>query len=417
MRDEELRAELASWVHEVSSLQAPGIGLLRQRARRRTVRRWLSGVIVVAVIAGIGIGVNASLPGTRPLPRTPVASGGHHQKPAMWFPAEKLPAADAAPSVAPYAVDISQLSMPPAVMSTATGNQAAAIVPPQGVTYVGIAGAGDGYTFVLAGTAGSDVRFYEVRLAPDGQPGAPVLLLSIPASTIADPAGGPDTFFYFAISPDASMLAYGTPSAIKVVSLATGKTTTWQIPGGSVTQFSWAGDDRTLAFGWGAQSRTAAARAQDGVRVLDTSASGSLLQASRLVIPLSELNIYGGYPLISADGSKIFATYYGDAGQYGPTTGEVEEYSVRTGQLIAMVTPRIHATGLTGGEPLFCQALWADPSGRQVVSYCNQVGSSGAYLFDGHVRADAGLPTPMSANIDGISFNTTNQILGPWYAW
>jgi hypothetical protein len=166
MRDEELRSSLADVVTSAVQRGVPDVSVLRRRIRRRTVRRLVSGAVVVAVIAGIGIGVNASLPsGKASLPRPVVASGGHHRAPAAtWFPAEKLPAADAAPSVAPYVVDISELAQPVSVMSAATGKQAAVINPPAGVTYVGVAAAGDGYTFVLAGTAGSQVRFYEVRL-------------------------------------------------------------------------------------------------------------------------------------------------------------------------------------------------------------------------------------------------------------
>jgi hypothetical protein len=418
MRDEELRSSLADVVTSAVQRGVPDVSVLRRRIRRRTVRRLVSGAVVVAVIAGIGIGVNASLPsGKAPLPRPVVASGGHHRAPAAtWFPAEKLPAADAAPSVAPYVVDISELAQPVSVMSAATGKQAAVINPPAGVTYVGVAAAGDGYTFVLAGTAGSEVRFYEVRLGASGAPGAPVLVLSVPASSILDPASGPDTFFSYAISPDASMLAYATLSSLTVVSLATGKTVSWPLGKGGLGQLSWAGDDRTLALDWAAGSSTAAARAQEGVRVLNVSASGTLLQASRLVVPASATGPYGGYPLMTADGSKVFVSYYADMSKYGPSAGAVREYSVRSGQLIATATPTTHVSP-TAAELLFCQALWTDPAGTQAVSFCNQVGANGVYLFDGHVRAEASPQVPMNAGIDGISFNTTNQILGPWYAW
>ena len=65
MNDDELRTELASWVHEVVTQPAPNVGVLRRRARSRLLRRIASACAVLVVIVGIGLSVNAGLVSTR----------------------------------------------------------------------------------------------------------------------------------------------------------------------------------------------------------------------------------------------------------------------------------------------------------------------------------------------------------------
>src|ERR1700722_15036286 len=103
MDDEELRSSLADVMSAAARRGTPDVAVLRQRIRRRTLRRGLSGLVVVAVIAGIGPGGNASRTGgPHGVPGSPPVAGGGPQalKPGTWSPAAALPAADAGPSVA-----------------------------------------------------------------------------------------------------------------------------------------------------------------------------------------------------------------------------------------------------------------------------------------------------------------------------
>jgi hypothetical protein len=87
-------------------------------------------------------------------------------------------------------------------------------------------------------------------------------------------------------------------------------------------------------------------------------------------------------PLITPDGSLVLATRV--VLGTGITTN-VEEYSARTGQALAAVTP---AVGSQNGD-VACQALWTDPSGEQVVAFCGR----GERYDDGHV-SPVGLQLP-----------------------
>jgi hypothetical protein len=380
MHDEELRSSLADVLTEAARRGVPDVGVLRQRIRRRAVRRWVSGALVVLVIAGIGLGVNASLSGTVP-ERGPVAVSGA-QPPTLgtWFPASGLTAADSDTSAAPYLISLTNPpSGPASVENAASGVQIGAITPPCKCTYIGAAAAGDDRTFVLAASSGRDIKFYEVRLGTAGTPGAAQLLLIVPAASVPQ-------YLDFALSPDASMLAYTTRTGLTVVSLPTRKTLSWPSVSGTASEFSWAADDHTLAFMWWPQSTSGAAQAQRGVRVLGTRNPGSILGASRLVIPVHTLTYNGGgYPLITADGSKILASY--DVNLPGFSTpfsySYVGEFSVRTGKLLANVTPAPDPHGFFDG--VSCQAVWADASGRQVASSCS--GGSGDMFYNGHKAA------------------------------
>ena len=81
MRDDELRDQLAAWIQPVQQLPAPDIEVIRQRARRRTVRNAAAGVAVIAALGGsvvlISSAVRSSPPAAlRPAvlsPRSPAA--------------------------------------------------------------------------------------------------------------------------------------------------------------------------------------------------------------------------------------------------------------------------------------------------------------------------------------------------------
>ncbi len=68
----------------------------------------------------------------------------------------------------------------------------------------------------------------------------------------------------------------------------------------------------------------------------------------------------------------------------GSYTDSVVEYSTRTGQALANAAPPI-TTGFPG--PL-CEALWTDPSGEQVMAWCQHA-----------ERYDRGRVTPVTRHL------------------
>jgi hypothetical protein len=250
-----------------------------------------------------------------------------------------------------------------------TGKKLALVYPPvRGTSFAGVAAAGDDHTFVLAaqGTRPA-TRYYELLLGPTGHP-RPLVLLPTPQVAYGDT---------LAVSADGGKLAIVTGTAhvgaIEVVSLATGAVQRWKAPSGHATDLSWAGN-RFLAFQWWDGSRLArVARARSGVRLLDTASAGRDLMASRLIIHQAACTRVGKFtsvasPLISADGSRLFATM----GWGGPSNpmAEVVAFSARTGQALAVVTPAEGESGMGS----WCGVVWTDPSGTRATAVCADQG-------------------------------------------
>ncbi len=339
---------------------------------RLRARSWgLRSALVAATLAAVAGCLSgspgrgpAAAPAAQPTELPPSAA-------ATWYPAGQLPAANAAFSVAPYFVTIdSQRQGEPAIVTDAlTGKVLASVSPPSGSTgFIGVAAADDDHTFVLAAQSGaSAVGFYELRLGPAGQP-RPVVPLPVP--TLA--YGGA-----FAVSADGSKLAIATATAksagIEVVSLASRGVRAWDAPSGHVTDLSWSGN-RSLAFlWWDGSDSTRVTRPRSGVRLLDTAAAGRNLLASRRVIDQSartRLGTFTGvaYPLISADGSKVFATMLW-GGPANPMA-EVVEFSARTGRALKVVAPAAGESGVGS----WCGALWSNPSGTRATAVCRSEG-------------------------------------------
>jgi hypothetical protein len=389
MLDDELREQLAAWVRPVTTLPVPDIRVLRRRARRRGVRRAAAAAVVTAVAAAAAVGVVASLPGAGGLvsrgSSSPVRGSPPGWSPApgtwihgAWQPSGPPLAADASPADAPYIV------IPGwgrdgglQVRDVFTGAHLAIVPPLSGQYLFQAAGAGDDRTFVVAAETGgrtqsvggppidsTAVAFDELRLRPDGQPESLRLLFSVPMTGS----------LFFAISQDASMLAYTTGSNVgfETVSLAAGTGRFWpavdseDVAPGSL---SWAGD-RTMALEW-----TAAVNPHPtglGIRILDVTAPGTVLQASRLIVPYRRYcaaNAGGGWgcdgdPVITPDGSKVMVTKGVREGV--AYTDSVVEYSTRTGQALAYVAPPV-SSAFPG---TLCVPVWTNPSGEQVITLC-----------------------------------------------
>ncbi len=405
MFDDSLHEQLADLVRPIADLPIPDIRVLRRRARRRGMRRGATAATATMAVAAIAVGAIVSLPGTgRPAGGRPVSSSSSSESagdrpatsssgtwnPGAWRPAGPLPAADAGPAVAPYIVFAVPAAGTVQVRNIYAWKTVATIQPLRGQYLVGVAAAGDDRTFVIQAEVGgtqqvvngrkigpqmnpTGAAYDELRLGADGRPMSLVLLGTVPAR---------DSLSGFAISQDASMLAYanGRNNGFDTVSLATGKTRGW-VPfyGGTVSPYSlsWAGDQH-LAFEWSAGNNRRPPGL--GMRVLDVTAPGNLLKASRLVVAYARycaaLGACQDFQLLTADGSKLLVTRV--AGPSGNYTDSVLEYSVRTGQRLAQVIPTVHTP--YAGPP--CQALWSDPSGEQVISFCGEHGE----LYDhGHL--------------------------------
>jgi hypothetical protein len=384
MLDDDLRTQLAEWVSPLAELPAPQIRVLRRRIRRRRTR-WGSGSIaVLAAAVAVAVGVSGMLPGPgRPAVaasgKPPAAPGTWYA--GRWFAALKPPAADVGPAAAPYVVTIAGGG---AVVTDVFTGASATARPPSGASFAGVAAAGDDRTFLLAARTGASVGFYEQRLGPTGRPGASVLVFTLPASSV--PA--------FAISPDASLLAYSTPGGIRVVSLATGAGRSWTAAGGEVVGLSWAGG-KTVAFTWAAFS--AGQISSVTVRLLGTSAPGTRLMSSRQLVPVcanpSGLLCIEENAMGTADGSKVFVVE--QFNQSGAIVTAVQEFSGDTRRTVySASSPSRAALDMT------CLAPWTDPSGEQLVAYC------------GHwVTIDNGQSHPARLHVPVSSLNGRGQLI------
>ncbi len=369
------------------------------------MRRAAATATMTVVVTAVAVGVMASLLGAgRPAGGRP--AGGSPPWPAapgawthgVWRPAGPLPAADASPAVAPYIVLLVPGRGTVQVRNVYTFKTIATVQPPRGQFFAGIAAAGDDRTFVLQAEVGGRTQqspmpvnptaaaFDELRLAPDGRPESLGLLGTVPAR---------DALSGFAISQDASMLAYSTGSGFEAVSLATGRGRSWPaVDAGNVAplSLSWAGD-RTLAFEWATGDNPHPPGI--GIRALDVTAPGTLLQASRLVVRYGQYCAAGNAAcqdgqLITPDGFKVLVTRVVARGQ--DYTDSVLEYSARTGQSLAAVVPEVNTP--YAGPP--CVPLWTDPSGEQVMSYC---GGHGERYDRGHVS-----PVTLHLPMYGMNF-------------
>ncbi len=396
MLDDTLHEQLAGWVRPLVDVPVPDVRVLRRRARRRVMRRAAVAAAMTAIVAAATAGITASLPSGRPMEGPaggPPEGNISSWSPApgtwnrgAWQPAGPLPAADAAPTVAPYILIPRYEGVIQVRRVFKSVTTIATMQSPAGQYLAGVASAGDDRTFVVQVAIGGQRQngtgypmnptafaFDELRLGSDGQPGPLRLLFTLPAR---DVDAGLD---YFVISQDASMLAYPTNNGgIETISLATGQGRAWApVDSGGVAppSLSWAGD-RTLAFEWDAGNNRHPPGI--GIRVLDVAAPGNLLQASRLVVGYSRYcAAFGGCrddPVITPDGSVIIvpmavcvrACGAAEANPNGVFTDSVVEYSTRTGQTIAYV-----ATPVTSSFPgTLCEPVWTDPSGVQVVTSC-----------------------------------------------
>jgi len=285
-----------------------------------------------------------------------------------WQPAESVPANAAASSAPYYVIDAGSAV---SVVNGFTGATVATVHGPDHHSISVIGAADDDRTFVLATTT----SYYELRLGSHGKPEwLTAVRGKVPPSGIGSVT---------AVSPDARQVAYTTATGgITVVSLVTGAARSWGSGnGGSATDPSWAGD-RYVAF-----------QLKLSIRELDTWAPGHSLLTSRVLpvrAPASDGMLSGLFnPVITPDGSKLFAAAW--TGPAGTITAEIEEFSVRTGKLLAVLMPPASMPG--HGDP--CQVVWTDPDGTHLMADCG----TDAIINNG-VRVSASLSLAKTSGID-----------------
>jgi hypothetical protein len=370
MTDEELRDRLGTWARPIEAAPAPDIEVIRRRARRRLRQAGWTAAACAAVLA---------LTVTVAVPKLMAGSGspaGTSTRATGWHRVGPLAGSAAGPASAPYLVVLDQQQTgSPAIVYRISARQprprliATVPMPHPGVTLTNIVGAADDRTFVLVGTSfvgrSFVTSYYELRLGPDGKP---VWLARLRFGVPGPPQGGLGTA---AISPDGTRLAVaaqtGGPATIVVISLATGTARTWATPGhaAQLGAMSWDGS-RRLAF-----LRTAPGSDHPELRLLDTASGGrNLMRASRPLIPATvRFGGYSGlaYGPVTAAGRVLFALM---TEPLRPPAGPgnrlaVVAFPVRTGQ-----PSRIIAQAPQSGMGSYCGVVWADRSGRQLVTSC-----------------------------------------------
>src|ERR1700677_219738 len=207
LKDTDLRKHLTDWVRPAVEAAIPDVGGIRRRIWRRRIRGTFAGLISMAIVIGIGLVVNASLPAGKVgvlRPTTGVTSTPAGPSPAAWgkLPGWKAAAwTPAGPVVttladAPYALIYADTGPDFVVRNLFTGQKIATIRPPAHGSFLAASAAADDATFIFGVRNGTGTGLYELRLGAGGRPGPLVLLGSVTGS-----AQG------LALSSDGSMLA------------------------------------------------------------------------------------------------------------------------------------------------------------------------------------------------------------------
>lgn len=384
MKDEDLRALLLAWARPVESAPAPDLEIIRRRAQRR-VRR-----IAAASLCGALVGCVALATLVPTLLRGSAEPRVNGARATGWLPPGPLIPADAGPASAPFAIILDpRVAGSPAVVyrvsrSMPRPRQLAVIRPPgRGLTFANVLAAGDNRTFLLAALSNAHggnapVRFYEESLDRQGSPGALIpLRLRLPGA-LPSPA---------ALTPDGSELAVVARSGpharrLEVVTLATGAITSW-LAGARPYQLvalSWQAGDKLVVLTSPPHGDSPRLSLLDTSRTRDRT-----FRSLRQIVPDSiRLGRFSGLAI-----GSVTAT--GSATAPGPTIYALmsaPDQPVRSqgpGMALAVVAisersgrpERIVSQAAVSGMGFQCGVLWADRSGRQVVTSCgNDLGST-----------------------------------------
>lgn len=328
-----------------------------------------AAAVIVIVVAALALAGGPPRPGPRPAAVTGPAAGSG-SVPPYYVALNLVGNGDCCRPGLPYSPPTDAV-----VRATATGAALATITPPWPYgTFIGISGAADDRTFVLAAQEVVKLplghvpptALFLLRIDPANPvPGARAQLTPLPIRVPANVLG-------LALTPDGSKLAVAEgvfgASSLHVVTVATGAERVWdgQLdtfgPGAGGDLLSWVPDGRTVAF----------VSLGVAVRLLDTSAAGSsLLANSRLVLsgPKGDVFDYWRQVMLTDGGQIIIAVIELAEPVAAPVRQELVTISARTGRLLHVLN-RIPVYG--GYE----QVLWASPSGQALIVSGTQRGTT-----------------------------------------
>ena len=338
----------------------PPAEVIRSRLRRRRIKLAAVTGSAAAMLAVSAVAAAAVI--------GPAAhrTGPHRAtvSPLGWLPAGPELSAHAGPQAAPYVVTLGlgrTRGRIAAVHDWRTGKFLGQLRPPDGRCFWQIMGASDDRTFLIS-VQGCYLFirtwFYELRLTRWGHP-EPLIPIRLPKFL--------NYSFNFALSPDGRHLAYvsmpHTPrpnkSTITIYDLMTGTKRSWYGLG-LATVGGWAGDhELVIGVGW---NRRSPAPFKPGIRMLNTTAPGHRILASRLIPAYN-----GGDPLPAASG-VTYSTLSPIVG--GSVWTEVARFSAGTGRLEFIFKP----WRLLGHEYTWCDPLWTDGSGVHALAACGNPG-------------------------------------------
>lgn len=362
-----------SYARQFNAVAVPSAEVIRRRLRRRRIRL----AAVTGSVAGIlAIGAAAA---TAALPAWRLARPADTASRLGWLPAGPELPADARPEAAPYLVTLGlghRRGLRLAVHNWRTGAFLGQVRPPARRCFQQVLGASDDRTFLLtAQGCRLYIRtwFYELRLTRSGHP-QPLIPVGLPLSLRYDST--------FTLSPDGKHLAYAAfanvrrpnRSTITVYDLISGAKRTWSGPG-LVTTIAWAGDHSLdFSLAWNARTKP---RFRPAVRLLDTTAAGSSLLASRLLPAFTDVYPAGTFndPLPAAHG-----VIYGITGIIVEPNlwDEVARYSALKARPTEVFRPWL----LIGHNYSWCDPLWTDGSGLHALAVCGT--PNHGLRIDGH---------------------------------
>jgi hypothetical protein len=386
LTEDDLAAKVAQAFGEQASRRPPATldaaGIFR-RGRRRRQRQLATRVASVAAAAGLAAGVViGSIPST-PAPGAPGPAQVAQPKGGS-LPGNSLLDAQAVPALSAQAAEVGMpkfyiVASNPVlaalqVRSSATGKVISTVSPPASCDpkTLKLAAAGNDRDFVLACSSPTQPNsFYRLRLSADGVASA-FTPLAIPhqSSWIDD----------MALSADGTKLAIGLqgPSAIKVVTLATGAVRTWKA------------STQPFHLTWGDGGREVGFSGAGGLYVLNVSGNGG----PRLVLPrnVNQDNVQDA--ILSPDGTIIASVGYQAAdheklNQNSVVSGIVE-ISATTGKpLRTLLAMHAHYSADGGGSEAgyaitLCDLGAIDSTGHHLLVSCDQFG-----------RLDQGRFTPL----------------------
>jgi hypothetical protein len=398
--EDRIRAAARAAADTVTPDEIPPLRLPTRRARRAR-RSWSFGsawtrrlapvaaAVAVVVVAVAAVTISRTMHDSAPVPSPPATV--------------TISSLVASGQVPRYYVAINA-GGDAVVRATATGRTLATIRPSAPASMiVAVTAAADDRTFILdeqqyavlettANQAIQTRNFYSFRLNSAGQPGAPNLILTLPAGQkVTGIALSPDgSEFALAVERSQHNLGinlYGLTSAFVYRS--------WTATAGTIgygtddaKSLSWTKDGSALAFGWDG----------NGVRLLNLKASSdNLLTASRAA--------FGGTgqgwtcmfsPLLTSDGKTIAC----GARVWSPDSVSNDqigyaEYAAATGKLVRVLGRR-----LTGPQGPYLN--WTNASGSVLISAI-QADAESAEITIGVVTGNRFVPLPWSAGLSVIS--------------